>query len=66
MGELDTVLKGEQNNYEAAYSQMGDSVSIIEDLIKLYELMASSVVVELQNFVEGRICQLHRRLIVFA
>lgn len=43
MSELDVVRRGEQSNYETACSQMGDSLSLIEDLIGLYELMASMV-----------------------
>jgi len=39
--ELDTLRKGEENNYAVACSQMDDSVSLIEDLVGLYELMAS-------------------------
>jgi hypothetical protein len=41
--ELDTLRTGEEHNYGVACSQMGDSVSLIEDLIGLYELMASMV-----------------------
>jgi hypothetical protein len=43
VSELDSVRRGEDNNYEVAFSQMGDSVSVIEDLIGLYELLASMV-----------------------
>jgi len=41
MTELDTLRKAEEHNYQVACSQMGESVSLIEDLIGLYELMAS-------------------------
>jgi hypothetical protein len=43
VGELDSVRKGEENNYGVVCSHMGDSISLIEDLIGLYELMASMV-----------------------
>jgi len=41
MTELDALRSGEENNYKAACSQIGESVSLIEDLVGLYELMAS-------------------------
>lgn len=43
MGELDVVRDGEQNNYEAVCARLGDTVPLVEDLIGLYELMASMV-----------------------
>lgn len=43
MGELDSVRKGEETNYDVACSRIGDSISVIQELIDLYELMASMV-----------------------
>ena len=43
MGELDSVRKGEESNYDVACSRIGDSISLIEELINLYELLASMV-----------------------
>ncbi len=43
MSELDLLRSGEENNYQVASSQIGESVSLVEDLIGLYALMASLV-----------------------
>ena len=43
MEELDRVREKQEHNYHEAKKAVGDSVSLVEDLINLYEFLAESV-----------------------
>jgi len=41
--EINMVMLGQQANYEAACSQLGDTVSLIQEVVSLYGVLADAV-----------------------
>ena len=39
-GEIDKVREAEEENYQTASRVLGDSLSLVDDLVNLYDLLA--------------------------